>query len=151
MNNILKFIIEDSCFPICLERAIKNAFLKADYAFVDDSSVDTSSGTTALTALLCEWFIDRLEAYLRLAPNLNYATLDMLFFPILHRSHYYVLSIDIRSRQFEIIDNSSVMASNRAKYRDIPQDLVSRSWDKAAKWWDCGLEKWNHELNNFAT
>nr|GMC81693.1 probable protein phosphatase 2C 27 [Ipomoea batatas] len=33
---------------------MKNAFLKADYAFVDDSSVDTSSGTTALTALLCE-------------------------------------------------------------------------------------------------
>nr|GLL31549.1 probable protein phosphatase 2C 27 isoform X3 [Ipomoea trifida] len=53
-NNILKFIIEDSCFPICLEKAMKNAFLKADYAFVDDSSVDTSSGTTALTALLCE-------------------------------------------------------------------------------------------------
>ncbi|CAH9115825.1 unnamed protein product [Cuscuta epithymum] len=53
-NNILKFILEDSFFPICLEKAIKNAFLKADYAFVDDSSVDTSSGTTALTALLCE-------------------------------------------------------------------------------------------------
>lgn len=53
-NNILKFILEDSFFPLCLEKAIKNAFLKADYAFVDDSSVDTSSGTTALTALLCE-------------------------------------------------------------------------------------------------
>nr|GLL30461.1 probable protein phosphatase 2C 27 isoform X3 [Ipomoea trifida] len=53
-NNILKFIIKDSCFPICLEKAIKNAFLKADYAFVDDSSVDTSSDTKALTALLCE-------------------------------------------------------------------------------------------------
>ncbi|VFQ60380.1 unnamed protein product [Cuscuta campestris] len=53
-NNILKFILEDSFFPLYLEKAIKNAFLKADYAFVDDSSVDISSGTTALTALLCE-------------------------------------------------------------------------------------------------
>nr|GME02060.1 probable protein phosphatase 2C 27 isoform X2 [Ipomoea batatas] len=53
-NNILKFITEDSYCPICLEKAMKNAFLNADYAFVDDSSVDTSSGTTALTALLCE-------------------------------------------------------------------------------------------------
>nr|GMD10955.1 probable protein phosphatase 2C 27 isoform X2 [Ipomoea batatas] len=53
-NNILKFITEDSYCPICLEKAMKNAFLKADYAFVDDSSVDTSCGTTALTALLCK-------------------------------------------------------------------------------------------------
>ncbi|CAA3000204.1 probable protein phosphatase 2C 27 [Olea europaea var. sylvestris] len=51
-NNILKFIVEDSCFPACMEKAIKNAFLKADYAFADDSSLDISSGTTALTALI---------------------------------------------------------------------------------------------------
>lgn len=51
-NNILKFIIEEPCFPMCLEKAIKNAFLKADYAFADDSSIDISSGTTALTALM---------------------------------------------------------------------------------------------------
>ncbi|KAJ8538203.1 hypothetical protein K7X08_014743 [Anisodus acutangulus] len=51
-NNILKFIIEDPCFPMCLEKALKNAFLKADYAFADDSSIDISSGTTALTALM---------------------------------------------------------------------------------------------------
>lgn len=51
-NNILKFIVEDSCFPACIEKAIKNAFLKADYAFADDSSLDISSGTTALTALI---------------------------------------------------------------------------------------------------
>ncbi|GLT58839.1 hypothetical protein SLA2020_317010 [Shorea laevis] len=51
-SNILKFIIEDSHFPICVEKAIKSAFLKADYAFADDSSLDISSGTTALTALI---------------------------------------------------------------------------------------------------
>ncbi|XP_022857529.1 probable protein phosphatase 2C 27 [Olea europaea var. sylvestris] len=51
-NNILKLIVEDSCFPACIEKAIKNAFLKADYAFADDSSLDISSGTTALTAII---------------------------------------------------------------------------------------------------
>ncbi|CAA2964947.1 probable phosphatase 2C 27 [Olea europaea subsp. europaea] len=51
-NNILKFTVEDSCFPACIEKAIKNAFLKADYAFADDSSLDISSGTTALTAII---------------------------------------------------------------------------------------------------
>lgn len=51
-NNILKFIVEDSHFPTCMEKAIKDAFLKADYAFADAGSLDISSGTTALTALI---------------------------------------------------------------------------------------------------
>ncbi|CAL5384450.1 unnamed protein product [Camellia sinensis] len=51
-KNILKFIVEDSQFPVCAEKAIKNAFVKADHAFADDSSLDISSGTTALTALI---------------------------------------------------------------------------------------------------
>ncbi|CAN0927342.1 Probable protein phosphatase 2C 27 [Linum grandiflorum] len=53
-KNILRFIVEDSQFPICVEKAIKSAFLKADYAFADDASVDISSGTTAITALMFE-------------------------------------------------------------------------------------------------
>ncbi|XP_047322320.1 probable protein phosphatase 2C 27 [Impatiens glandulifera] len=51
-ENILRFIVEDSDFPVCMEKAIRNAFINADYAFADDSSVDISSGTTALTALI---------------------------------------------------------------------------------------------------
>nr|QMS43717.1 protein phosphatase 2C [Betula platyphylla] len=51
-ENILQFIIEDSHFPICLNEAIKSAFLKADHAFADAASLDKSSGTTALTALI---------------------------------------------------------------------------------------------------
>uniref|UniRef100_A0A6N2K901 protein-serine/threonine phosphatase n=1 Tax=Salix viminalis TaxID=40686 RepID=A0A6N2K901_SALVM len=51
-NNILRFIVEDSHFPICVEKAIESAFVKADYAFADDSALDISSGTTALTALI---------------------------------------------------------------------------------------------------
>ncbi|CAK9180328.1 unnamed protein product [Ilex paraguariensis] len=51
-KNILKFIVEDAHFPVCLEKAMKNAFVTADHAFADDSSLDISSGTTALTALI---------------------------------------------------------------------------------------------------
>ncbi|PWA94329.1 Protein phosphatase 2C [Artemisia annua] len=51
-QNILKFILEDSQFPGCLENAIQNAFVKADHAFADNTSLDISSGTTALTALV---------------------------------------------------------------------------------------------------
>uniref|UniRef100_A0A0R0K895 protein-serine/threonine phosphatase n=1 Tax=Glycine max TaxID=3847 RepID=A0A0R0K895_SOYBN len=51
-NNILRFIVEDSHFPTCVGEAITSAFVKADYAFADSSSLDISSGTTALTALV---------------------------------------------------------------------------------------------------
>ncbi|KAM6540678.1 hypothetical protein CsatB_005125 [Cannabis sativa] len=51
-ENILRFIIEDIDFPFCVEKAIKSAFLNADHAFADDGSLDRSSGTTALTALI---------------------------------------------------------------------------------------------------
>ncbi|XP_071733976.1 probable protein phosphatase 2C 27 [Rutidosis leptorrhynchoides] len=51
-QNILKYIIEDSQFPVCLEKAIQNAFVKADHEFADNTSLDISSGTTALTALI---------------------------------------------------------------------------------------------------
>ncbi|KAA8537390.1 hypothetical protein F0562_026923 [Nyssa sinensis] len=51
-KNILKFIVDDLHFPVCVEKAIKNAFVKADHAFADDSSLDISSGTTALTAVV---------------------------------------------------------------------------------------------------
>nr|XP_017249665.1 PREDICTED: probable protein phosphatase 2C 27 [Daucus carota subsp. sativus] len=52
-KNILKFILDDSHFPVCLDKAIRNAFLKADHAFADENHLDISSGTTALTALIC--------------------------------------------------------------------------------------------------
>ncbi|CAO2833708.1 unnamed protein product [Amaranthus hypochondriacus] len=51
-SNLLKYIIEDPQFPVSLEKAIKSAFIKADYAFADSTAFDISSGTTALTALI---------------------------------------------------------------------------------------------------
>lgn len=51
-KNILKFILEDPQFPGCLKKAIRNAYMKADQAFAENSTVDISSGTTALTTLV---------------------------------------------------------------------------------------------------
>ncbi|GKV21883.1 hypothetical protein SLEP1_g31818 [Rubroshorea leprosula] len=51
-KNILKFIVEDSHFPTGIKKALKSAFLKADHALADAKSLDSSSGTTALTALI---------------------------------------------------------------------------------------------------
>ncbi|KAI3947821.1 hypothetical protein MKX01_034486 [Papaver californicum] len=51
-GNILKFIVEDAHFPNCVENAIMSAFVNVDHAFSDNRSLDSSSGTTALTALI---------------------------------------------------------------------------------------------------
>ncbi|KAJ7953235.1 Protein phosphatase 2C family protein [Quillaja saponaria] len=51
-KNILKFIVEDACFPSGIKKAVKTAFVKADHAFADAKFLDSSSGTTALAALM---------------------------------------------------------------------------------------------------
>ncbi|KAI3718714.1 hypothetical protein L6452_19596 [Arctium lappa] len=42
---MVEFIIEESQFPVCLEKPIKNALVKVDYAFAENSYLDISSGT----------------------------------------------------------------------------------------------------------
>ncbi|KAK6796552.1 hypothetical protein RDI58_004253 [Solanum bulbocastanum] len=51
-KNLLSFIVEDTHFPLMVKRAIRNAFVKADNALADTQSLDNTSGTTALTALI---------------------------------------------------------------------------------------------------
>lgn len=51
-ENILNFIVEDSQFPSGTKRAIKSAFVKTDHALADTKSIDSSSGTTVLMALI---------------------------------------------------------------------------------------------------
>jgi protein phosphatase 2C family protein 2/3 len=51
-KTLLNFIIEDSQFPSSIKKAVKSAFVKADHAFRDACSLDNSSGTTALIALV---------------------------------------------------------------------------------------------------
>lgn len=51
-EKILRLILDDIDFPFCVEKAVKSAFLNVDHAFAEDGSLDSSSGTTALTALI---------------------------------------------------------------------------------------------------
>lgn len=61
-KNVIKFFFEDVSFPQTsevdnlfleeLEGSLRKAFLLADSAMADDCSVNSSSGTTALTALI---------------------------------------------------------------------------------------------------
>ncbi|KAL1341241.1 hypothetical protein HN51_027726 [Arachis hypogaea] len=61
-KNVIKFFFEDGSFPQTsevdnvfleeVENSLRKAFLSADSALADDCSVNTSSGTTALTALV---------------------------------------------------------------------------------------------------
>lgn len=51
-EKILRLILDDIDFPFCVEKAVKSAFMNADHAFAEDGSLDSSSGTTALTALI---------------------------------------------------------------------------------------------------
>ncbi|KAL5820974.1 hypothetical protein ACOSQ3_022856 [Xanthoceras sorbifolium] len=51
-ENMLKYIVEDSHFPSSTKRAVKSAYVKADHALADAKSLDRSSGTTALAALM---------------------------------------------------------------------------------------------------
>ncbi|MBA0636212.1 hypothetical protein Godav_025278 [Gossypium davidsonii] len=53
-KNILNFIVEDANFATGTKKAVKRAYVKADHALADAKSLDRSSGTTALTALILE-------------------------------------------------------------------------------------------------
>lgn len=63
-KNLNRFFFEDESFPQrCevdtdfigeIESSLRNAFLTADLALVEDSGVSSSSGTTALTAIVIE-------------------------------------------------------------------------------------------------
>ncbi|CAK8567942.1 unnamed protein product [Lathyrus sativus] len=51
-KNMFNFIIEDSQFPPSNKKAIKNAFVKADHAFRDAGTLDSSLGTTTLIVIV---------------------------------------------------------------------------------------------------
>nr|XP_016511013.1 PREDICTED: probable protein phosphatase 2C 47 [Nicotiana tabacum] len=51
-KNLLKFIVNDSHFPSMVKKAVRNAFAKADNALAYTKSLDSTSGTTALVALI---------------------------------------------------------------------------------------------------
>lgn len=69
-KNVLRLFFEDVSFPQIpdidevlpgeIETCLRKAFLLADRALADDSSVSSSSGTTALTALVLGRYVPSL-------------------------------------------------------------------------------------------
>lgn len=61
-KNVMRFLFEDVSFPQSseeddvflegVESSLRKAYLMADQALADDCSVSSSSGTTALTAMI---------------------------------------------------------------------------------------------------
>nr|GMD48528.1 uncharacterized protein LOC109149952 [Ipomoea batatas] len=86
--------------------------------------LNTVVNATASRAKRLKWFTDSLDEVLAQSPHINCATVDMFFFPILDANHCYVMCINTRTRRFDIIDNSSLLTTKKAKYKEIPDDLI---------------------------
>lgn len=87
-DNLPRVIVQDSDFPLKLEKVVARSFLQTDLQFAKTCSLQStmSSGTTALTAmvfgrylLLCLTIVSQLSTLIslefRLAGNLSIRTL----------------------------------------------------------------------------
>ncbi|XP_019150116.1 PREDICTED: uncharacterized protein LOC109146919 [Ipomoea nil] len=70
------------------------------------------------------WFSERLRMDLKLSPYEDICEVDMLFFPILRRGHYFLLCLDFPRFRYEIIDNDSNPKAKALKYGDCIEDLL---------------------------
>nr|GMD88128.1 uncharacterized protein LOC109189836 [Ipomoea batatas] len=69
-------------------------------------------------------FSKALEADLALSPYTHWKDVRLLFFPMLHSSHFYLLCVDFVSGRLEIIDNSTKCPNTLDKYGPIPDNLL---------------------------
>lgn len=71
-------------------------------------------------------FISRVEAEMEVAEDFFFGSIDMVFFPICHALHFYVIVFDLKNRAVVLLDNSSAMEGEplSVKYGDIPKRVV---------------------------
>nr|GMC68121.1 uncharacterized protein LOC109155335 [Ipomoea batatas] len=69
-------------------------------------------------------FSERMDDEIRLTGGLNLEYIDLFLFPIVHSEHYYVLTINVKNKRFDILDNSSAESPKNEKYGDVPTTLV---------------------------
>nr|GMC89125.1 uncharacterized protein LOC109168900 [Ipomoea batatas] len=79
-------------------------------------------------------FRERLLLDFKSCPHSDITKVDMIFFPILRREHYFLLCFDFRRYCLEIIDNASAPTTNKEKYGESLEDMGVLDWD-------CGLVK----------
>lgn len=91
--------------------------------------VDTVMTTSTPRDQRLKWFSMRMRAERRMTPHrgptpiLGWGTIDMFIFPVIHGGQYYVMSVDMKHRRFDIIDHSSSQPSTKAKYGNAPETL----------------------------
>nr|GLL24915.1 uncharacterized protein LOC109168900 [Ipomoea trifida] len=80
-----------------------------------------------------KWFRERLLLDFKSCPHSDITKVDMIFFPILRREHYFLLCFDFRRYCLEIIDNASAPTTNKEKYGESledMQDMLSEFYNK---------------------
>nr|GMC84624.1 uncharacterized protein LOC109168900 [Ipomoea batatas] len=80
-----------------------------------------------------KWFRERLLLDFKSCSHSDITKVDMIFFPILRREHYFLLCFDFRRYCLEIIDNASAPTTNKEKYGESledMQDMLSEFYNK---------------------
>nr|GMD60601.1 uncharacterized protein LOC109189836 [Ipomoea batatas] len=106
---------EHSKPPNAPSRVFASPFTAIDHAQFTSESPDKQ---------LVGRFSKALEADLALSPYTHWKDVRLLFFPMLHSSHFYLLCVDFVSWRLEIIDNSTKCPNTSLKYGPIPDNLL---------------------------
>nr|GMD60403.1 uncharacterized protein LOC109155335 [Ipomoea batatas] len=68
-------------------------------------------------------FSERMDDEIKRTEGLNLQDIELFVFPIVHSEHYYVLTINVKNKRFDILDNSSAESPKNEKYADVPTTL----------------------------
>nr|GMD98918.1 uncharacterized protein LOC109162486 [Ipomoea batatas] len=74
-------------------------------------------------ALRTKRFSERMDNEIRQTEGLNLQDIELFVFPIVHSQHYFVLTVNVKNKRFDILDNSSSDSPRNEKYGDVPTTL----------------------------
>nr|GMC68360.1 uncharacterized protein LOC110922773 [Ipomoea batatas] len=75
-------------------------------------------------ALRTKRFTERMDNEIRQTEGLNLQDIELFVFPIVHSQHYFVLTVNVKNKRFDILDNSSSDSPGNEKYGDVPTTLT---------------------------
>lgn len=73
-----------------------------------------------------EVFFSRIEAEMEVVQDFKLGRFDMIFFPICHALHFFVVVLDLKQRRVVLLDNSSAKDDEpvTVMYGDIPSSVA---------------------------
>nr|GLL41967.1 uncharacterized protein LOC109175178 [Ipomoea trifida] len=74
-------------------------------------------------ALRTKRFTERMDNEIKQTEGLNLQDIELFVFPIVHSHHYFVLTVNVKNKRFDILDNSSSDSPGNEKYGDVPTTL----------------------------